>query len=87
MNGKTRYVENKGSGYTIMVVSHADKDLVKAGFKGGMVLYCAFTAGMTHAHHDQYELIRQLPGNDRWLIEEFADLREEVFEEQANEET
>lgn len=45
--------------------------LETAGYHSETTLYVVFTGGNVHASHDKHAVYRALPGENRWLLEEF----------------
>lgn len=77
--GVSDYVENAGTGYTITVEITPDTEsMQRAGYKTSTEIFTVYTGAEVYCDHDQHRLVRQLPGNARWLHNEFDRLVNEL---------
>lgn len=82
MDQLTEYVEGQGSGYLARVERldpDADPDLERVGFRSETTLYVVVAdGGQTWADTDRYALVREMTGQNDWLLDELDRLRREL---------
>jgi len=77
-------VSGEGTSYTVLAMM-ADPEkhppLKDVGYKSPTVIMTVFTdGGEAVTSHDRYKVVRELDGNDDWLLSELDLLEDEVHE-------
>lgn len=77
----TEYVEGEGSGYVVRVERldpRLDPALEREGYHSETTLYVVFGGGQVWADHDPHRLVREMPGSNTWLHDEFDRMRDRL---------
>jgi hypothetical protein len=77
------YVEGEGSGYTVKVDLLDPNEypaLEKQGYGSPFALFTVFAGAEVFTDHDRFRLIRQMPGNNKWLHDHLERLENDLRE-------
>lgn len=77
----SEYVSHSGTAYTLQVQRVHEQDNVafaQRDISTPFTIYSVFTGPDMHSHHDKHHVGRQLPGDSRWILDEFDRLEAEL---------
>ena len=80
-------VSGQASAYTVLAKRldpDEHPDLEAAGYHSPATMYVVMTGGQVWAHYDTHKLIREMPGQNDWLIDQLDDLALDLREQEDN---